>query len=990
MADVSVQMGVSGVSQFKQQMAQAQASVKSIDAALKLNEKQYKATGDAEAYMQTKTTQLNSKLQAQQNAVKSAQSALEQMKTSGVDPLSVSYKNMETQLLNAQSAVLDTQQQINELGTESSDAAGKTDQLVTSLQGLNKKISLDQVIRGIDSITTGMEKAAKKAVELGKQIWENITDSAKWADDAATQAMILNMDVEDYQRYKKVFDQVGEITVQEWQKAKQKVQKAIYDPSDEQTNILNLLGISTHEIQQGKYGAVEGAARDFEDVFWDIGEKLRAKVASGEMTQDLADTYANALFGRSFAQLNPMFALGKTGFQEALDAQVVASKEAIEVNAALNDQLVKLEGDFETLKQEVLSGLAPALTKAAEVLDSMLGRLIEYLKTEEGKQALDDMAKAVEGLFSDITNIDPEQVVQGFADVFNGIVGGLQWLEKNSGTVVTAMEAIVGGWAVLKLTGGALQILQLINGLKDLSGKNTIKLPSVDGEQNGTSGTQNVSTESVTTQNVSNATVTNETVTNETVSNATMAAVNVTAGNTTTENVATMYVGTMIGGGNNGLPNLNPGNNGTGGGLPGGSDVPLLDSGSGSGLTGLNGYVPVPVLTDGGAGQALNLPGVDTINLGNGGETVLNLPSGGGDGIQLNPGEWSIDGQGLDGGGGAGTGAGIGALLTSTVAKLIGGAALAGVIILTPSDTMDNSFWDTEGNPTGEFFGNGEMVERRTRELLNMYGSLPEGFEENLDLIKLLYHQNLDMDVLEQLYSQYGMNPVNGFSMDQYRAIEGYWDYLREYSNGGWANGWDDTAINNLIQSFGEDWETLGPIFNMITEWQKISPNMENLPGLIPEEFMTTTEDAETGLDGLSESTTGASEEIDTLGQETEIATGHVAKFGELAGGAEGDVLALGAAAATAAALLASIKAPDWGTADGSAANGLWAVPFDGYRAILHKGERVVPAREVAASRNFSSNLYVESMYMNNGQDADGLAAAMAAAQRRTMSGYGS
>jgi hypothetical protein len=71
-------------------------------------------------------------------------------------------------------------------------------------------------------------------------------------------------------------------------------------------------------------------------------------------------------------------------------------------------------------------------------------------------------------------------------------------------------------------------------------------------------------------------------------------------------------------------------------------------------------------------------------------------------------------------------------------------------------------------------------------------------------------------------------------------------------------------------------------------------------------------------------------------------------------------------------------------------ANGLWSVPWDGYPAILHKGERVVPAREVGSSRNFSSNLYVESMIMNNGTDAEGLAAAMAAAQRRTMSGYGS
>ena len=72
-----------------------------------------------------------------------------------------------------------------------------------------------------------------------------------------------------------------------------------------------------------------------------------------------------------------------------------------------------------------------------------------------------------------------------------------------------------------------------------------------------------------------------------------------------------------------------------------------------------------------------------------------------------------------------------------------------------------------------------------------------------------------------------------------------------------------------------------------------------------------------------------------------------------------------------------------------SHANGIHSVPFDGYPAILHKGERVVPAREVQ-SRSYNSNLYVESMYMNNGTDAAGLASAMAAAQRRTMSGFGS
>ena len=71
-------------------------------------------------------------------------------------------------------------------------------------------------------------------------------------------------------------------------------------------------------------------------------------------------------------------------------------------------------------------------------------------------------------------------------------------------------------------------------------------------------------------------------------------------------------------------------------------------------------------------------------------------------------------------------------------------------------------------------------------------------------------------------------------------------------------------------------------------------------------------------------------------------------------------------------------------------ANGIYSVPFDGMFAVLHKNERVVPARAMSGSRMFNSNLYIENMNMNNGQDADGLAARIAAANKRTMSGFGS
>lgn len=469
MADVSVNVGVTGISQFKSGMSDAQASIKGLDAALKLNEKQLKANGNAEQDMAARTELLNGKLDAQRRLLKNAEDALKQMEANGVRKSSKAYQDMQRNVLEAQSAIMDTQADIENVGKSAADAAGKTDQLATSLGGLNKKISLEQVIGVVDKITGGMEKAAKKAKDLGKAIWENITDTARWSDDTATQAMILNMGVEEYQQYKGVFDTIGEITVAEWQKAKQKVQKAIHDPTDEQTTIMDLLGVKTHDGYQGKNGWVDATAKDFEEVFWEIGETLKEKVKSGELTQDLADTYANALFGKGFSELNPMFELGEQGFKEALEQQTVASEEAIKKNAELNDKLITLQETFNALKTEVLAGLAPGLTAAADSLNGLLQSVMEYLDTPEGRTALANLEDAVTGLFDDLGKIDPEAVIEGFTGVLGKVIDGINWVVENKDTVISALEGIVIGWGALKLTGGVLDIIKLIEGISGLA-----------------------------------------------------------------------------------------------------------------------------------------------------------------------------------------------------------------------------------------------------------------------------------------------------------------------------------------------------------------------------------------------------------------------------------------------------------------------------------------------------------------------------------------
>ena len=185
-------------------------------------------------------------------------------------------------------------------------------------------------------------------------------------------------------------------------------------------------------------------------------------------------------------------------------------------------------------------------------------------------------------------------------------------------------------------------------------------------------------------------------------------------------------------------------------------------------------------------------------------------------------------------------------------------------------------------------------------------------------------------------------------SAAQAQAVEEFWDWWRVNANADYSDEEFDARWNKYESAFAGDSVIFGLMDGLMSRLYQSTPDASKLP----EDFFITPE--------LPEDT------------------------GEKL---QGELNQLNLSASVA--LL-----PDLGmmgmdlSGITHAANGLYSVPYDGYPAILHKGERVMTARE--AGNNYSSNLYVESMYMNNGMDAAGLAAAMAAAQRRTMAGYGS
>jgi len=51
----------------------------------------------------------------------------------------------------------------------------------------------------------------------------------------------------------------------------------------------------------------------------------------------------------------------------------------------------------------------------------------------------------------------------------NESTGNQNWLDKNKETLGGVLTTIVGGWAMAKITGGALTVVQLVSGIRSLS-----------------------------------------------------------------------------------------------------------------------------------------------------------------------------------------------------------------------------------------------------------------------------------------------------------------------------------------------------------------------------------------------------------------------------------------------------------------------------------------------------------------------------------------
>ena len=149
------------------------------------------------------------------------------MTDQGIDPADAAYQKLYVQMLNAEAGASEAQASLQALGQGTAEAATGAEKLSAGLSSISKKMSLEQVISGIDTITGGLEKAAQKAIKLGEDLFNAIMDSAKWADDTATQAQMFGIDIDTFQRMQKLVTNGMDTTVDSMLNAQSKLNKGI-------------------------------------------------------------------------------------------------------------------------------------------------------------------------------------------------------------------------------------------------------------------------------------------------------------------------------------------------------------------------------------------------------------------------------------------------------------------------------------------------------------------------------------------------------------------------------------------------------------------------------------------------------------------------------------------------------------------------------------------------------------------------------------------
>lgn len=455
--DMKARFGLEGDQKFRQGMKDAANAIKVLNSEQKLAKATFKQTGDAQKYAAQQAEILKKKIEEQKKAIKAAEDAIKTMTNNGIKENDRVMQQWQTKLNDARTSLTNMETELQQLTDTSQEAAQGTEQLGDSLEHLDKTASIQAVTNALNGMANTIGSAISKVKDLAVGLVGELREAASWADDLATQALMWNLSPEELQRMRMTADLI-DTPVDAILNAQARFKRNIASDSKETRSIFQMLGIYTDKYE---YGVFE----DSVDLFWQAGDAI---MRMGNAYQQ--EEYAQKIFGRSWHELIPLFKAGREEYEKTMAAQQVVSDENVGKLTELDDALQTLQNRFEVMQNTVLAEISPTLKELAEKLSGFLKELNDYLASEDGKAALQSLSDAIHGLFEDLLAIEPEDVFKGVQDGLNKVKEALEWIKNNKDDVVKAIKGVVIAWGSLKVSAAVGQLLQLINGLKGLTG----------------------------------------------------------------------------------------------------------------------------------------------------------------------------------------------------------------------------------------------------------------------------------------------------------------------------------------------------------------------------------------------------------------------------------------------------------------------------------------------------------------------------------------
>lgn len=304
--------------------------------------------------------------------------------------------------------------------------------------GLN---SAEQEANGFESVFSGIAErlgsllttagivAAIQAI--GQAFQQAVTDAAAYADQVDKGSRSLSMSNETYQVWQHALQQSGtDIS------AVSRGWLNLTDAIDKAKNQQEEWAADTSEVKSAldKLG-IDPASFESVDALFDSIISSLAQMSSGAER----DALTNALFGRGGRALNALLDSGVQGIEalkkEAYDLGLVMSDEDVAAGTAFGDAMANMNAAVEALKQNIVAGLFPLLTDAANMVTS----IVAFLNGRTREKGIDEW-------FSDID----DSMRQAFSETqsnemkVNGLITTLKSMSDETGKCSTNLKVWQG------------------------------------------------------------------------------------------------------------------------------------------------------------------------------------------------------------------------------------------------------------------------------------------------------------------------------------------------------------------------------------------------------------------------------------------------------------------------------------------------------------------------------------------------------------------